>query len=435
MVALARARSPFYAELLRDVDPLHFRLSDLPTVNKTQMMSAFDRVVTDSSLKRAELEDFLSDPGHLGQWYRGRYAITRTSGTQGIPALIVQNRDMLELLFALQMTRGTVIPSSPLEILPYVLHRKRIAAITLGRGFYPSAVSLAYTPPEARWFTNWYWLDSIEPLEEVVDKLNRFQPEVLVGYASVLEILAREAQAGRLRLGCLCQVTNISEPLSEGASRLIGQAFGLPIVNSSYATGECMALSSGCPKGHGMHLHADWAVLEVVDSRGRPVEPGRAGDKVLLTNLYNTIQPFIRYEIPDVVTMSATPCPCGSPMPLILSVAGRTDEAVWVRAGQQFRQVHPYMFLDVLDEYPPLGWYQIVQRQRNGFLLRAAPAPSRHLLRDELQGVLRQGLQRYGLSDLLQFDVEIAPDVAPDARSGKLKRISSLVGPPDLGGV
>src|SRR2546430_15579661 len=117
----------------------------------------------------------------------------------------------------------------------------------------------------------------------------------------------------------------MGEPLSEGAQHLIGEAFGLAVTNN-YAMGECMALSIGCPRGHGMHLQADWAVLEVVDGQGNPVPPGQAGDKVFVTNLYNTVQPFLRYEIQDVVTLSPEPCPCGSPLPLVRKVEGRTDE-------------------------------------------------------------------------------------------------------------
>ena len=90
-----------------------------------------------------------------------------------------------------------------------------------------------------------------------------------------------------------------------------------------------------------------------------------------------------------------------------------------------------YVFVDVLDDYPPLGWYQIVQRERNRFLLRAVPAPRRHLNRDELRRVLDQGLRRFGLAGLVEFDIEITNRLAPDPKSGKLKRITSRLGPPD----
>src|SRR5512135_3389012 len=125
---------------------------------------------------------------------------------------------MMELLFALQMTRGTVFPRTPLAILERIVRRARLAVVTVGRGFYPSAAVMAYAPPASKVF--------------------RFRPHVLLAYANVLEVLAREALAGRLRLGrdrVLRQVINMSEPLSEGAKRLISEAFGLPVTNN-YAT-------------------------------------------------------------------------------------------------------------------------------------------------------------------------------------------------------
>jgi phenylacetate-coenzyme A ligase PaaK-like adenylate-forming protein len=192
-----------------------------------------------------------------------------------------------------------------------------------------------------------------------------------------------------------------------------------------------MALSTGCPKGHGMHVQADWVILEVVDRNNHPVELGQPGEKVLITNLYNTVQPFIRYEVGDIVTMSPTRCPCGSPLPLILQVEGRTDEIVWVRAGDRYREVHPYVFLSVLDECAGVGAYQIVQTQRNHFELRAAPAPGRTLSRKALQDIMDHGLERFGLADLVHFDVEVTDDIAPDPRTGKLRRITSRVGKPE----
>jgi phenylacetate-coenzyme A ligase PaaK-like adenylate-forming protein len=432
LVAWAKARSPYYAERYRHIDPARVALEQLPPLTKNEMMANFDQFLTDPRLKRAEIESFVSDPARLGQWYLGRYAVSRTSGTQGLQALIVQDRRMMELLFSLQMSRGTVFPVSPLGVVQRLVRKARLAVVTIGRGFYPSAAAMAYAPAASRSFINRLWLTHIEPLDYVVDQLNRFQPQILLAYANVLELLARETLAGRLRLAGaapLVQVINMSEPLSDGARNLAQRAFGLPITNN-YAAGECMALSTGCPQGHGMHLQMDWAILEVVDRHGQPVAPGQPGEKVLLTNLYNTLQPFIRYEIADVVTVSPNPCPCGSVLPLILKVEGRTDEVVWIRDGDRYRQLHPFVFVDCLDEYPAVGWYQIIQLERNRFVLRAVPAPGRHVNRLELQAVIQEGLRHYGLADLIQMDIELTDNVAPNPQSGKLKRITSRVGPP-----
>jgi phenylacetate-coenzyme A ligase PaaK-like adenylate-forming protein len=436
LVAAAKEGSPFHAERLKHIDPNRFELGDLPTLSKAEMMQNFDSFVTDRRLRLAELEAFVSDPSRLGQWYLGEFAPSRTSGTQGLKAMIVQDRHMMELLFALQMVRGSTLHSDPVAIVKRLFQKAHLAVLTIGRGFYPSASMLAYAPRATNAFVRRLWLQHYEPLAEVEEQLNRFRPHVLLAYANVLQLLAREELAGRLRLGregALQQIVNMSEPLSKAACRLIHEAFGVTVTND-YGLGECMALTTGCPQGHGMHVNADWVVLEVVDHQSRPVEPGKSGDKVLVTNLYNHLQPFIRYEVEDRVTVSATPCPCGSPLPLILSVEGRTDESVWVQSNGQFRQLHPYVFVDVLDECPQIGFYQIVQVERNQFLLRAAPAPGRRVTREEVEEIMRRGLERFELGHVIDFDVEIVPDMAPDARTGKLKRITSKVGPPQGSG-
>ena len=84
LVAWAKTRSPFYADRFRHIDPERFELGDLPTLTKAEMMANLDGQFTDRRLRRAELEDFVSDPQRLGQWYLDKYALSRTSGTQGL---------------------------------------------------------------------------------------------------------------------------------------------------------------------------------------------------------------------------------------------------------------------------------------------------------------------------------------------------------------
>lgn len=430
LVRHARANSPFYADLYRNVDPDHFELTDLPVITKAQMMEHFDRFLTVRDVKRQEVEEFMADPQRLGQWYRGRYAVSHTSGSSGLQAIIVQDRPGMELLFALQSLRGSPLTTSVADFFSRLFRRTRLAVATIGRGFYPSAVALAYAPPGIKYFVNRLWVSKIEPLEELVEQLNRFRPEILLAYANVLERLAREALDGRLKVrGSLKQLISMSEPLSEGAARLIRRAFGITVSNN-YGMGECMALTTGCLQHRGMHVQADWAILEVVDRDNRPVPPGQPGEKVLITNLYNPVQPFIRYEINDVVTLSPDPCPCGWPLPLIVKVAGRTDEVLWIDDHGKPRQVHPYVFIDVLDEYPAVGWYQVVQTARNKFLLRAASAPGRSFDEQELAEVMRRGLQQYGLNDLIEVAVKRDESVTPSPSSGKLKRITSNLNEP-----
>lgn len=434
LVAHAKQYSPYYSEVLKDIDPASFKLQQLPTITKKTMMENFSRFLTDRKINQAEAEQFMTDTARLGQWYQGKYALSHNSGTEGFKAIIIQGREMLELLFALQMFRGSPFGLTLGSMIKRMLfHRTRLAVVTIGKGFYPSASALAYSPEASASFINRRWISQIEPVSEVVDQLNCFQPEIVLAYANVLDILARESLAGRLQLGRkypLTQLMNMSEPLSPAAHTLLKKAFGISVTDN-YAMGECMALTTGCMQGRGMHVQSDWVIVEVVDRNNQPVPPGQAGEKILMTNLYNTVQPFIRYEVNDIVTLSPEPCRCGSPLPHILQVEGRTDEVVWIQEGDRFRAIHPYLFMNMLDEFPEVGWYQIVQVERNRFQLRAAPAKGHSLEVSDLQQIMQKGLEQNKLADLIRFDIIMDERIAPDPLTGKLRRVKSQIGPPD----
>jgi phenylacetate-coenzyme A ligase PaaK-like adenylate-forming protein len=193
---------------------------------------------------------------------------------------------------------------------------------------------------------------------------------------------------------------------------------------------ECMALTTGCPHGAGAHVNADLAVLEVVDEDYRPVPDGVPGAKVLVTNLYNFVQPLIRYEVPDVVTMSPSPCLCGSPLPLVQSVGGRTKERFWVDAGGACREVPYYLFLAALHHCTELAEHQVLQTGRNQFVVRVAPQPGKSVSAERVRQLVRQSVEAEGLGGLLEVGVEVVDEIPRDPRSGKMARALNLFGPP-----
>jgi phenylacetate-coenzyme A ligase PaaK-like adenylate-forming protein len=336
------------------------------------------------------------------------------------------------LTFALQVARGHSLPKRWRTFLRRLFHRTRWAIITVRPGFFPSGAAFAYMPTAARRFTQTLRLSLTDPVASNVAKLNDFKPSILTGYASVLEMLAREERAGRLRLretGYLQQVVNMSEPLPQASREMIEQTFGVHVADH-YATGECMALSIGCPYFSGAHLNADLAMMEVVDDHYQPVPNGVAGSKVLITSLYNHVQPIIRYEITDVVTMSDKPCPCGSNLPHIASIQGRTKDKFYVRVDGEYKELLPFIFVEVLNYCLELGEYQVMQTERNRFLLRGAPVAGKTLSVERLRSLIENKLQKEGMGGWIELDVEIVDAIKPDPRSGKMKRMQSRVGPP-----
>ena len=68
---------------------------------------------------------------------------------------------------------------------------------------------------------------------------------------------------------------------------------------------------SECEHHQGIHLFEDTTLVENVDADGQPVPAGQPGARLLVTNLHNLVQPLLRLEVTDLVTIDPDPCPCG----------------------------------------------------------------------------------------------------------------------------
>src|SRR5215211_8281691 len=146
LTGYARANSEFWREKLTGVAVGSFALTDLPTSSKPELMDNFNRAVTADDLRRDEIESFLADESNLGIYFKDKYALSHTSGSQGQPLLLVQTKDNLELLFALQASRGYQKPVGIGDAIKHFLKPARLAAVIFNPGFYPSASAFHYMP-------------------------------------------------------------------------------------------------------------------------------------------------------------------------------------------------------------------------------------------------------------------------------------------------
>lgn len=106
-----------------------------------------------------------------------------------------------------------------------------------------------------------------------------------------------------------------------GFRAAIGAAFGAPITDT-FATSEGLVGASE-PDDPVITMATDSCLVELVDDACRPVPPGVASAKILVTNLYNTALPLIRYELGGSFTRQPDSPRHGH---LRVTVAGRSDE-------------------------------------------------------------------------------------------------------------
>jgi phenylacetate-coenzyme A ligase PaaK-like adenylate-forming protein len=83
---------------------------------------------------------------------------------------------------------------------------------------------------------------------------------------------------------------------------------------------------------------------------------------VLITNPVNRVQPLIRYEISDTVTLAPGADPAGWPFRGIASVDGRSDDIIMLSTAAGARvPVHAMHLRAPFAAFPDVVQYQIVQ--------------------------------------------------------------------------
>ena len=411
--------SRLYRELLPAGTSARTPLQDLPVVTRRQLMERFDDWVTDPCLTLHALRAFTADPSRIAAPWQGRYMVWESSGTSGQPGVFVQDAQAMAVYDALEALRRST-PRPLLRWLDPLCLSERIAFVGATSGHFASYVSVQRLRALNPWLAGRIRSFSIqESTPELVAALNDFAPTVLATYPTAATLLADEAGRGALRIAPH-EVWTGGETLSPAVRAHIERALGA-VVRNSYGASEFLSMGWECAHGQ-MHLNADWVILEPVDEHHRPVPAGHAACGVLLTNLANTVQPLIRYDLGDQVTLQAGRCGCGSPLPVMV-VRGRHDDLLHM-AGPGGRSVTllPLALSTVLEDDAGVFDFYLRQQDAHTLVLRlpvAGEAGQAAMARgcQALKAFARvQGLPRLRVLQELGLPV-------PRGRSGKVCRI------------
>jgi len=355
----------------------------------TLMLPTF---LADPRVRLQDLRAFLADPAKIGEPYAGEYMVWQSSGSSGEPCVFVQDARAMAVYDALEACRRMQRWWDPWYL------AERIASVGAVGGHFATTVTLRrlrrLNPAMA---ANLHEVSFLQPTAQLVAELNALAPTVVSTYPTVALLLAEEAAAGRLRIAPR-EVWTGGETLTAGMRRRIEQHLGCPVINS-YGASEFLPLASQCRHG-ALHLNTDWAILQPVDERMRPVAQGVPSHTVLLTNLANHVQPIIRYDLGDRLLVHAEPCACGSPLPVV-DVQGRCDDMLVLRQGRGAPvRLLPLALTTVLEDEGGVFDFQLVQAAPDSLQPRvgggpAAAARAREALLDYLRG---QGLPRVRVS-------------------------------------
>ena len=175
------------------------------------------------------------------------------------------------------------------------------------------------------------YFDIFKNTDEHIERLNHYQPTIVVAPASMLIELSKRLKAGDLSISPQ-KIVSVAEILEDSDRIRISSAFKLPIIDQVYQATEGF-LACTCSAGY-LHLNEDIIFVEkeyLDEHRFYPV----------ITDFKRSSQPVYRYKLNDILVENPEPCPCGSHYTRIDKVEGRSDDIFYFE-GQDGGQVTIY---------------------------------------------------------------------------------------------
>ena len=210
-----------------------------------------------------------------------------------------------------------------------------------------------------------YTLSVAEPLESVVQAIDQFRPDVIIGYANYLEMLFRTVAVRSLRMHLPRLVIFGGEAMTAPGRQLITEQFDIPLI-ALYNAVESFKIGFMCEEGRDYHLHEDLCHVKIVDKGGKPVADGEQGE-VIISNLVNRATVLLNYRLGDVAMRTTRACACGRTLPLLTALEGRVEDILHLPDGTF---LHPMAIWAIFKHRVEVLRYQLIQHETARFEIR-----------------------------------------------------------------
>lgn len=263
-----------------------------------------------------------------------------------------------------------------------------------------------------------------EILERFRERYETLRPKVLYAYSTVLAAFAAYlVKHGMKHRPSIVIAT--AEVMNDENRRLIESTLGVP-VTMHYGSRELGMIASECFQHQGLHFHP-WSSYVEFDPIGDT--PDGSAYRLLITDLLNYGQPFIRYDTGDCVTLGSQQCSCGRAFPLVGKILGRVCEGIvladggiipGITLGTQMAQMG--------HTFRSIAQVQFVQKSLRHIHLRYAVKGNATSKQSELSSICT-AIDAL-MNQPMNWSLEQVPDI-PRERSGKIRLCVSELPPPE----
>jgi phenylacetate-CoA ligase len=244
--------------------------------------------------------------------------------------------------------------------------------------FYGARVARLWGAPQdkpglkgkiAYFLENTRFYDSFNMSEENMLKyhkdMEKFQPDVIISYASSIYLLAKFLEKKGIKPNYpKISISTSAETLYPHMRETIERIFNVKVFDK-YGSREVSAIAYECEAHSGLHIIMDNVIVECIDPITGEEVWDRPGE-LLITDLNNYGMPFIRYKIGDMGILSKEKCKCGRNTLLLKRVIGRTTDNFILKNG---RIVHGEYFTHLFYGLEGIKEFQFVQEKIDKFTL------------------------------------------------------------------
>ena len=209
-------------------------------------------------------------------------------------------------------------------------------------------------------------MDVNQPMTDIINRLDDFEPDVVMSYPAVFQHLAFLKRKGYGKHIKPKLFWTGGAMLDDYTRRYVEDAFGCRLLNV-YPSVEAFAdIAFECLEGH-WHIHSDFFNVEAIDENGELVAPGERGH-IVITRLWGRGTPIIRYTGMDdwVKILPYKKCNCGLSTPIIDGgVEGRKRADIILPSGKVFPPGAFCFITPVLHKLKTfkVKQYQIIQKK------------------------------------------------------------------------
>jgi phenylacetate-CoA ligase len=309
----ARHHVPFYRERLDPVfrsngDIDWSRWNEIPIVTRDDLRDRHDEMLAD-----------VMPPGH------GPAKEFKTSGSTGTPLRV--------------MATAIASAANQAAMLRFFMQQGVLGCVSATLTHIAPEGSSERKPYDVRSEPNWLLGGNVMRTnvgisrdlanEDKLDLLRERGVKFLIDVTNNAEVLARTnlKRAEPVRLDA---VLGIGQGTTPEQRKLFAASFGARSI-SQYSSKEGGTMACQCSDSDRFHISSEILLLEILDERGLPCPPGARG-RVVITPFFTTALPLIRYDQGDTAMFGA-PCGCGSALPVMEGIGGRSDDLLELPNG------------------------------------------------------------------------------------------------------